>query len=302
MPAQPLNHPLDELQEAQLARLARLADPLLAGRHLLGAGHRPHRLRPGQGHEFLDHQEYVPGDDPRKLDWRASARSRRPQLRRYRDEQMADWHLCLDCSASMTLPDPGKWRLALQLTAALGYLLLHLGHRVSLLGFHRDCQLLLPPGRGRPHYARLAQRLRGLAPLPSGGASDPQACTPRLADRNPVLLISDLLSGEDLRPALRRLTASGRSLQLLHLIADGDCRLPAHEGPLELQDIETGERRLLSSGNAVEALAEQAFRQWRERLLQYCAGHDIRYTACPTAGAWKDVLMQHLKGLQPRHA
>jgi uncharacterized protein (DUF58 family) len=302
MPARPLNHYLDELREADLACLARVADPLLAGRPLLGNGHRPHRLRAGQGHEFLDHQEYVPGDDLRNLDWRATARSRHPQLRRYRDEQTADWQLCLDCSASMTLPGPEKWRLAVQLTAALGYLLLHLGHRVSLFGFHRDCRLLLPPGRGRQHYARLARRLRDLAPLPEGGASELQACASHLGERNPVMVISDLLVGEDLQPALRRIIGGERNLHLLHIIAAGDCIAPAHEGALELRDIETGARRTLPAGAAASAQAQEAFRDWRAQLLRYCASHAIRYTACPGEQTWKTVLMQHLKGLQARHA
>jgi uncharacterized protein (DUF58 family) len=301
MPARPLNHPLDDLREAELARLARVADPLLAGRPLLSAGHRPHRLRPGQGYEFLDHQEYVPGDDLRNLDWRASARSRRPQLRRHRDEQTAAWHLCLDCSASMTLPDAGKWRLAVQLGAAFGYLLLHLGHRVGLLGFDRDCRLLLAPGCGRAHYARLLQTLRTLAPLAEGGSSDPAACAPRLAPRNPVLVISDLLAGEDLRPALRRLAATGRDLQLLHLIAAGDHALPGPDTALELRDIESGARRSVAVNAHTRLAVEDAFRQWREALLRHCAAHDIRYTACATDQPWKEVLLRHLQGSRVRH-
>lgn len=301
MPVRPLNHPLDDLRETELARMARLADPLLAGRPLLSAGHRPHRLRPGQGYEFLDHQEYVPGDDLRNLDWRASARSRRPQLRRYRDEQTADWHLLLDCSASMTLPGADKWRLAVQLTAALGYLLLHLGHRVGVLGFDRDCRPLLAPGRGRHHYARLLRDLRGLKPLSTGGASDLAACAPRLPPRNPVMVISDLLAGEDLQPALRRLAATGRDLRLLHLIDAGDTLLPTAGAVLELRDIESGAHRAVAADDASLAAARRTFTQWREALPPYCAAHDIRYTPCDTALPWKDVLLRHLKGLQPRH-
>ena len=123
-------HPLAALDEAELASLARVADRLLENRHLLAPGQRSNRSRSGFGIEFLDRREYSPGDDIRALDWRASARSRHPLVRRYCDEASSDWFILLDCSSSMAFGRGEKWTLALQCAAAMAYLLIHLGNRV----------------------------------------------------------------------------------------------------------------------------------------------------------------------------
>ena len=105
-------HPLELLNEAELGSLARVVDRLLNTRHLLAPGQRTNRLRPGFGIEFLDHREYGPGDDIRDVDWRTSARSRQPQIRRYCDEAATDWFILLD-SAPPWLSGTtrnGRWR------------------------------------------------------------------------------------------------------------------------------------------------------------------------------------------------
>jgi uncharacterized protein (DUF58 family) len=301
MPAPALNHPLDDLSEADLARLARVADPLLAGRPLLSAGHRPHRLRAGHGYEFLDYQEYVAGADLRNLDWRATARSRRPQLRRQRDEQTSDWQLCLDRSASMTTAAGRKWRLAVQLTAALGYLLLHLGHRTGLLGFTDDCTVLLPSGRGRHHYARLAQRLHDMAPSGDGG-SDLSRCAARLPPRHQLIIVSDFLAPQAMLPALRCLAATGRAMHLMHVMDRADVTLTTGDAAVELLDVENRQRLSLIPTPAAVHAAQAAADALRTTLSAFCLDHGLRYTPCDTAGHWKAIVMEHLSGFKATHA
>lgn len=149
-----MSEPLATLNEADLQRLARVAERLFAGRPQLTPGTQPHRLHAGQGVEFLDHRNYQPGDNVRDIDWLATARSRRPQVRRFRNETSSDWYICLDNSASMGL-HLGKWSLAVQLAAALAYLLIHLDNRVSIILFSDRVDSLRPSGAGNeptPEY------------------------------------------------------------------------------------------------------------------------------------------------------
>lgn len=302
MSARALNHPLDDISESELARLARVADPLLAGRPLLSAGRRPNRLRAGQGYEFLDYQNYAAGEDLRNIDWRATARSRHPQLRRVRDEQTSDWHICLDCSASMTIMAGRKWHLAVQLTAALSYLLLHLGHRVALLGFSDRCTVLLPSGRGRHHYARLARILRDTAPVREGGGSDLLQCALRIPPRQQVIIVSDFLVPRAMQPALRSMAAAGRSLQLMHILDEAEFTLSPAAGPVELLDVESLEQRTVMLTGDVMQSARQALHALRDDLSRLCAKHGIRYTACDAGEHWKAIVIEHLKGFQANHA
>ena len=58
------------------------------------------RLR-GEGLEFESISEYRAGDDPRRIDWRSSARQRRPMVRRYQLERHRDVVILLDCGRLM---------------------------------------------------------------------------------------------------------------------------------------------------------------------------------------------------------
>lgn len=302
MSTRTLTHPLDDISESELARLARATDLLLAGRPLLSVGPRPSRLRAGQGYEFLDYQNYAAGENLRNIDWRATARSRHPQLRRFRDEQTSDWHICLDCSASMTIMAGRKWRLAVQLIAAVSYLLLHLGHRVALLGFSDRCSVLLPAGRGRHQYARLVRILRDTVPVRQGGGSDLVQCAARMAPRHQIIVVSDFLVESAMQPALRRITAAGRSLQLMHILDEAEFTLSSVAGPVQLLDVETLEQRTVALTGDVMRSARQASRALGADLSQFCAKHGIRYTACDASVRWKTIVMQHLKSIQAHHA
>src|SRR5918992_4377951 len=51
--------------------------------------------------EFADYREYAPGDDLRRLDWRAYARSNRHFVKQYEEESNLRATILLDASASM---------------------------------------------------------------------------------------------------------------------------------------------------------------------------------------------------------
>src|SRR5215813_2721243 len=55
----------------------------------------------GLSAEFADYREYSPGDDLKRLDWRAYARSERYVIKRYEEESNLRATLLLDASRSM---------------------------------------------------------------------------------------------------------------------------------------------------------------------------------------------------------
>ena len=293
-----LNHPLDAVGESELARLVRVANPLLAGRPLLSAGLLRNKRHAGQGYEFLEHRDYAVGDDMRFLDWRATARSRHPQIRRFCDEQTTGWCICLDCSASMTVSEDRKWNLAVQLTAALGYLLLHLGHRISVLGFSDHCTTLLPPGRGRQQYARLARALRNSAPLRRGGDSDLLQCLSRAAPCHGVIVVSDFLSPRAMQPALRRMVSAGCGLQLIHILDEAEFGNPSTNDTVDLLDVESLERRTLTPTREVLLGIRAAWSALRAELARFCTAHGISYTACEAGEHWRTSALRYINSLR----
>jgi uncharacterized protein (DUF58 family) len=55
----------------------------------------------GIGTEFESLHEYREGDDPRRIDWRATARMRRPVVRRFQIERHRDVMIAVDCGRLM---------------------------------------------------------------------------------------------------------------------------------------------------------------------------------------------------------
>src|SRR5690606_4390199 len=107
---------------------------LIVRRPLVGARHGVHRsLRPGVGRDFRDYRAYAPGDDPRRLDWRAAARSQRLVVRQTESEDELDLALILDGSGGMSYgeQDTQKWQRAGVVAAALTSLALRQGDRVG---------------------------------------------------------------------------------------------------------------------------------------------------------------------------
>lgn len=133
---------------------------------LLGA--RPARRR-GDGLEFESLRDFVPGDDPRRLDWAASARRGRAVLRLYEHEQHHTIVLAVDRSRLMggRAGRSGlrtKLDFAVDAALALGLTSLAAGDRVGLVVFDGRVQCRLAPRRHRRSLGALADALRPVQP------------------------------------------------------------------------------------------------------------------------------------------
>ncbi len=116
------------------------------------------RARPrGSGLEFESLREYVPGDDVRHIDWRATARRGRPMTRIYRHERDHPVLIALDASRLMgaSYGHGTALDLAIESALALAYTALHHGDRVGLVLFDQLPRALVTPRRSRRGLGRL---------------------------------------------------------------------------------------------------------------------------------------------------
>lgn len=293
-------HPLEGLNDAELGSLARVVDRLLNSRHLLAPGQRINSRRAGIGIEFLDHREYCPGDDIRSVDWRVSARSRHPQIRRYCDEAAADWFILLDCSSSMAIGGATKWALALQCAAAMAYLLLHLGNRVAILAFSDRIESKQPPGRGYAHYARSLRGLRRTETTTCPGGSNPGCCVAGIRRNSPVFVISDFLAADGMREGLEALSRRADRLHALQILSKADRLLPPGRSA-SLEDVETGAIVSADIGSLQREEYHRAFDGYNHALAQYCRNRHIHFSRHDDTETWKSAIMAHLRyGGKPR--
>src|SRR5215470_10175994 len=104
--------------------LQRLDELALITRKAMATGRTGRRRSPlaGSSMEFSDFRRYAPGDDFRRLDWRAYARLERLFLRVFEAEENITVTILVDCSTSMDHGTPPKATLATSLAAALSYI------------------------------------------------------------------------------------------------------------------------------------------------------------------------------------
>jgi len=284
------------VSEAEVLRLRRLADPLLRGAATLPHGTSPRKLRAGRGLEFFELRAWALGDDARDIDWRATARSPRPLVRRYQDEALATVLLCLDRSASMAAAGRGKWDLARQLTAALAYLVSHGGHEVGLLAFSADLDVACPPARGRASQVRLLARLAEIEPRKSGGASRLDLCGHFVRPGTSVVVVSDFLAADFMRPGLERLLHRGGRIHAFQVLSPDELNVEGAEAVV-LRDAETGERRSVRLTPATREAAARRLAELREELASWCRKSGIPLTACASGVPWRDVILAHVRAL-----
>jgi uncharacterized protein (DUF58 family) len=276
-----------------LQAFAAAAAQLLVERQPRAPGARTVSRRAGAGLQHLDHRDYAPGDEVRHIDWRQTARQRRPVIRRFEAESMTDWTLLLDVSSSMAAHGGVKWQAAVNAAAAMAYALLQLGHRVGLLAFGARVLAQCPPGRGQHHYAAIARRLGTLQPAPGGEASHVGACARHLHGAASVLVISDFLADGEMCAELGALQQRCAAVHALQLDDDADTQL-ALAGEFELVDVESGARLQALLGAQANAAARAERAAMTARLRRYCARSGVACTSWPLAQPWQHALIEHL--------
>ncbi|MCA9160589.1 MAG: DUF58 domain-containing protein, partial [Planctomycetales bacterium] len=182
---------VDPLVLAQLGGL-----PLMSRKPMLGSvsgrHSSPHR---GASVEFAEYRKYVPGDDLRRLDWRAYGRSDRFYIKEFEADTNLRMVLVVDTSGSMDFGSVGVTKLeyARRISAALSYLAIQQGDAVGLACVADGIVHNIPPRRNPAHLTTLYDTLEGAVPQ---GETGLVAILHELAEtvrqRALVIVISDL--------------------------------------------------------------------------------------------------------------
>jgi len=156
--------------------------------------------RIGVGSDFFETSPYVAGDDLRRINWKASARSGTLVTNAFEGEQVIDALLVLDCSEDVTseLFDYDALELQVSFAASLCSQLIMQGNRVGL-SVYGAARTWVSPGFGKRHLLRLLDSLAfvkaGPATLPIKYATE-AVVSAILPSRSLVILISPMLNDE----------------------------------------------------------------------------------------------------------
>jgi len=153
------------LDPAVLARLS--AVPLFSRRSMQGSVSGRHAsAQRGSSVEFAEYRRYVPGDDLRRVDWRAFGRTERYYVKEFEADTNLRCCMVLDTSGSMEFGSTGttKIQYAKQLAGALAYLAVQQGDAVGLSCVADGMVAELPPRRNPVHLSAIFDVLEQAEP------------------------------------------------------------------------------------------------------------------------------------------
>ncbi|MBB4824098.1 uncharacterized protein (DUF58 family) [Sporosarcina luteola] len=220
-------------------RLASRIGPLkiVTRSRLLGHHKGAHRsTKTGMSLEFSDFREYHPGDDLRHIDWNVYARTDKPFIKQFLDEQEMRIHILLDSTKSMGYEQ--KWDFARQLAIGIGQIGLKSGDTVSFSTKSQDQEYFFRR-KGALQRAAIKKLVSQIEqPTLSGYFTDyalrhvPKAVTV-------LFIITDGLEPLDQWEHLfRRLPGISRDIRII-TVHDTSEEAPRLQGDIRLVDMET---------------------------------------------------------------
>jgi uncharacterized protein (DUF58 family) len=197
----------------------------------------------GRGMSFDEVRLYVPGDDPRTIDWNVTARTGEPYVKVYTEERELSVLILMDCSGNMNFGTQGaqKRRVAARLAAMMAFSAIKNGDRVGLIMFGSQVHKYVPPKKGRTHVLRLIDEI--LTQEGDDQAANLQEALDFLnkVTRRKVVtfLISDFLSPQ---PFAHALNISSRRHDLIPLVlTDSAEEEMARVGLISIRDAASGD-------------------------------------------------------------
>ena len=221
--------------------------------------------RPGSSIEFMDHRSYQVGDDLRRVDWAAYARTRRLIVKRYREEATPHVDVLIDATRSMNLPGSDKAPAALGLAAVLAAAASNAGFSCAVYRVAEDVKPLAPANQPPAAWQ--------LPEFDFAGTIEAALARPltELKPRALRVLISDLLWPGDPDAVLRPFAQGAATPVLVQVLGEDEVR-PPRRGSVRLVDAETGRMQSLFIDAATQRRYEKRLadhqNRWRQAARQ----------------------------------
>jgi uncharacterized protein (DUF58 family) len=288
------------LRPEEIARISRLE--LRARRVVEGFVSGMHRSPYfGQSLEFVQHREYVPGDDLRRIDWKLWSRSDRYYLKQYEEDTNVRIMLVVDGSESMKFASGAisKFDYACTVAAAFGMLALKQHDSVGVTVFDSTVRAQVPASSRNNHLQSI---LKGLESQTAGGKTDIYGILRRINDsltgRSIIILMSDLFCPrEELFRGLTMLRQRRHEVIAMHVMDDEELEF-RYSGTLRFEGLEDS-GKLTCDPAALRVGYMEALERFLDSIRRRCAGSAIDYKLIRTSdnldAALAHVLMKRRK-------
>ncbi len=249
----------------------------------------------GQSIEFVQHREYVPGDDTRRIDWKVWSRTDRYYLKQFEEDTNVRVVLLVDGSESMQFGSGAltKFEYAQTVAAALAMLVLKQNDSVGVGLFDSQVRTMIPASSRHNHLTTI---LQGLSTETATGKTDIISVLRKAAEtmtqRSIVILISDLFCDrEQLFKGLQLLRQRKHEVLIVHTMDAQELDFD-YSGTLRFEGLEDG-GKLTCDPAALRTGYQNALEKFLNTIRQRCAGSLVDYRLTRTS-EHLDAVLSHL--------
>ena len=264
----------------------------VAGKH-----RSPHR---GSSVEFAEYRKYVPGDDTRRLDWKAYARSDRYYIKEFEADTNLRAYFVVDNSGSMAFAEKGmaKIEYASRIAANLAYLLVNQGDAAGLSVCRETLHIEIPPRRRPAHLQLINHTLQDLKPEGATGLVEAlHHIAEKIGQRAVVVILSDLFCDTvALEEALQHLRYRKHDVCMFHLMDPQEIEFH-FDKPHRFVDMEDN-TVLVVEPNLIADEYQEALREFLTNVKSAChnvhADYQLVTTDSPLEPLLRDFLLNRL--------
>ena len=247
--------------------------------------------------EFAEHRPYMPGDEPKHIDWKIYGRTDRYYIKQYEEETNLKAYIVLDASRSMAYASKGnisKIAYASFLVAALSYMMVKQQDAVGLAVYDERVNAYLPPHATKGYLRQILIELEKVrAGNKTGGGKSLHQIADRIKRRGLVVIVSDLLDNPDeIVAALKHFRHKKNEVIVMHVL-DPLERSFAFDVDADFKDMETGEQ-LMTQPWQIRRAYQETMASFLERYKRECRENYIDYVLLDTATPYDVALFQYL--------
>ncbi len=279
--------------------LARLSNLYLKARWVVeGTMSGIHRSRSkGFSVEFEEHREYSPGDEIRRIDWKALGKFDRYFIKETEDETNLRAMLVLDGSASMDYGSNGvtKFEYASILTASLAYLILRQQDAAGVATFSNRIESFIPPKAKRGYVFEILRALEAHRPSGETNAGKIlEEIAGKITRRGLVILVSDLIDDTDgVLKALRLFRFNGHDVIVFHVMDSAEIELP-FDGNILFEDMERADLRVTADPQTIRQVYRGVVEEFIDQVRKECHASAIDYQLLSTSTPLDRALVSYL--------
>jgi len=246
--------------------------------------------------EFAEYRQYIPGDAPRYVDWKAYAKTDRYYVKVFEEETNLKGMILLDKSASMGFAGKGisKLRWGSLLAAALAFLMIKQQDAAGLVLFDDAIRELIPARSVRGHLHQMLLALEHAQPSDRTKVSETlHAVAERLRRRGLCILISDLFDDpEAVLRGLKHFRHRQHEVIVFHVLDDLE-RSFDYRDEARFVDLET-QQEIRTQPWFVKREYQQRVEAWSRDLARRCREQFIDYVPMTTSTPFDRALIAYL--------